>query len=107
MNGSVQGVLQKLREGLTQIYGSRLQGLMVYGSFAQGTERPGSDLDVAMILDEFDRPWPEIQRTGEVVARLSLECGRTISLIPVRSRDWEKGERLLLRNIRREGVAVP
>ena len=89
-----------------KIYGTRLKGLYLYGSFARAEERSGSDLDVAMILDEFDRPWFEIQRTSQLVSALSLEHGITISLIPIRHSDWLEKQKPLVRNIHREGVAV-
>ncbi len=106
MEHEIETIVSRLKTSLERTYGSRLRGLYVYGSFARGDQRPGSDLDVAMILDDFERPWIEIQRTSHVVAELSLECGRTISLIPVRATDWAEREKPLIRNIQREGVAV-
>jgi predicted nucleotidyltransferase len=99
-------MLLKLKLSLAEIYGERLKGLYLYGSYARGEERSGSDLDVAMILDQFERPWFEIQRTSQLVSDLSLECGITISLIPLRVMEWEEKQKPLVRNIQREGVAV-
>lgn len=106
MSKTTQEVLLKLKTSLTKIYGERLKGLYLYGSYARGEERTGSDLDVAMILDQFERPWFEIQRTGQLVSDLSLEYGMTISLIPLRVTDWQEKQKSLVRNIQREGVAV-
>lgn len=107
MRPGVQSILKELRAALERLYGSRLQDLVLFGSFARGQEREGSDLDVAMILDDFDRPWPEIERTGPEVSRLSLQYGLTISLIPVRSKDWAGRDTPLLLALRAEGVPVP
>ncbi|MBI3995466.1 MAG: nucleotidyltransferase domain-containing protein [Nitrospirae bacterium] len=106
MSKATQEVLLKLKTSLAKIYGERLKGLYLYGSYARGEERTGSDLDVAMILDQFERPWFEIQRTGQLVSDLSLEYGTTISLIPLRVTDWKEKQKSLVRNIQREGVAV-
>ncbi|HUK55292.1 MAG TPA: nucleotidyltransferase domain-containing protein [Nitrospiria bacterium] len=106
MSKTTQEVLRKLKTSLAKIYGERLKGLYLYGSYARGEERSGSDLDVAMILDQFERPWFEIQRTGQLVTDLSLECEITISLIPLRVSDWKEKQKSLVRNIQREGVAV-
>ena len=106
MKKVTQEILGRLKASLLRIYGARLQGLYLYGSFARGEERSGSDLDVAMILDSYERPWIEIQRTGQIVSDLSLECGMTISLIPLRATDWFGNKKPLVRNIHREGVAV-
>lgn len=106
MKKTTQALLLKLKTSLTKIYGERLKGLYLYGSYARGEERSGSDLDVAMILDRFERPWFEIQRTSQLVSDLSLECGITVSLIPLRVTDWEEKQKPLIRSIQREGVAV-
>lgn len=106
MSKTTQEILKKLRVELTNIYGKQLEGLYLYGSYARGEERPGSDLDIAMILDNFERPWFEIQRTSQLVSDLSLEYDITISLIPLRASDWKEKQKSLVRNIHREGVAV-
>lgn len=106
MRKTTQEMLTKLKTSLAKIYGERLKGLYLYGSCARGEERSGSDLDVAMILDQFERPWFEIQRTSQLVSDLSLECRMTISLIPLRIADWEEKQKPLVRNIQQEGVAV-
>lgn len=106
MSKTTQEILTKLKDALAEIYGKRLNGLYLYGSYARGEERPGSDLDVAMILDNFERPWFEIQRTSQIVSDLSLEYNITISLIPLRAPDWKEKQKPLVRNIHREGVAV-
>ncbi len=102
----VEDLLADLKDALLQLYGSRLHQLLLYGSYARGTARPGSDIDVAVILDEILRPWPEIDRTGPLVAQLSLKYGVTISLMPVRKADWEGNRTMLARGLHREGIAV-
>src|SRR3990172_692779 len=107
MRPDVQSILKDLRAALERLYGPRLQDLLLFGSHARGEEREGSDLDVAMILDDFDRPWPEIERTGPEVSPLSLHYALTISLIPVRAKDWAGRDTPLLLVLRAEGVPVP
>ncbi len=106
MSKTTEEILKKLKVALTKIYGKQLEGLYLYGSYARGEERPGSDLDVAMILDNFERPWFEIQRTSQIVSDLSLEYDITISLIPLRASEWKEKNKSLVRNIHREGVVV-
>ena len=95
-----------LRKTLRHIYGSRLVGLRIYGSYARGEEKKNSDLDMAMILKDFDTAWREIERTSEIVSDLSLASGITVSLIPVRFQDWRNKDKPLIRNIRREGLTT-
>lgn len=106
MRPDVATVLKELRAALERLYGPRLRDLILFGSHARGEEQEGSDLDVAAILDDFDRPWPEIDRTGPEVSRLSLQHGVTISLIPIRAKDWAGRHTPLLLTLRAEGVSV-
>lgn len=107
IKSAIRPVLEELHQGLAKLYGPRLRGLILYGSYARGEEKEGSDLDLVFILDDFDRPAIEIHRTGQLVSDLSLEYGVTIALIPVREADWKQKKSLFLSNLRREGVAVP
>ena len=63
-------------------------------------------MDVAVVLDEFADPSDEIERTGDLVAELSLRHGLTIALFPLTYERWQEGDTPLLSNIRREGIAA-
>jgi len=106
LNSQTQNIIQELKAELAELYGSRFQGLYVYGSYARETQRLSSDIDVAYVLDDFDQSWPEIERTGPIVSKLSLELGVTISLVPVRESDLRGKLSLLARSVAREGIAV-
>ncbi|MFQ6132681.1 MAG: nucleotidyltransferase domain-containing protein [Armatimonadota bacterium] len=106
MEQSTAAILSELRKGLAHVYGRQLKDVILFGSYARGEQREGSDLDVAMILSDFERPWPEIQRTGHLVSELSLRHGITISLIPVRERALRARGSPLARHIAREGTAA-
>jgi len=101
---TIRLALKELRKGLERLYGPRLRELLVYGSFARGEAEEGSDLDVAMVLDDFQDHWDEIQRSGPLVSRLSHKHGITISLYRIRERDWQSGDSPILSNIRTEGL---
>lgn len=103
---TLHALLADLKAGLVALYGAHLRHLVLYGSYARSAARPGSDLDVAVVLDDFDRPWPVIERTGPLVADLSLKYAITISLIPVRKSDWDRQRTLLAKSVQREGVEV-
>lgn len=106
MDTPARSLLEDLKARLSGLYGDRLVGLVLYGSYARGTARKGSDVDVAMVLDGAQRPWLEIDRTGSVVAELSLKYGVPISLVPVRQQDWDQDRTLLARSLHREGILV-
>lgn len=102
----VEAILAELRSRLERIYGDRLRGMYLYGSYARGEPERGSDLDVLIVLDEMESGWEEIQRTSYDTAEISLDHELTISTIFMPERRWLKGDTTFLRNVREEGWAV-
>lgn len=45
--------MKELKAGLVRIYGDRLKAVYLYGSYARGDYRPGSDVDVMILLKEL------------------------------------------------------
>ena len=96
--------MKELKEGLVRIYGDRLKGVYIYGSYARGEERADSDIDVMIVLDNYQSYGREIDRTGELVSELSLEYSISISRVIIKETQWKKSDTPLLRNIRMDGV---
>jgi len=106
MPDAVQKLLKELKQGLMKLYGDRLKGLYLYGSYARGDYKEGSDLDVLIVLNDFERAPIELSRTDDLVGDLSLEYLITVSLMFMREKDWLTADKPLLRNVRVEGVPV-
>ena len=64
------------------------------------------DQVVAVVLEDFVRPWEEIKRCGEVVAPLCLANDVVISLVPVREGEWTEPTTSFGRTLRRESIKV-
>jgi predicted nucleotidyltransferase len=104
MATKIKKLLTELKKGLIQIYGERLTGLYLYGSYARGEEQSDSDIDVMIVLNEYKSYGREIDRTGELVSRLSLDYSISISRVIMTEAQWMAGDTPLLHNIRAEGV---
>lgn len=102
----VKEILSEVRQGLTELYGARLQKLVLYGSFARGDATSGSDLDLIVVLDHFVSVGKEISTMSELLSALSLKNGITISALPVQASEYEHQNSPLLRNVRSEGMIV-
>ena len=104
MDVRLKPFLARLRTGLEGLYGPCLVEVYVYGSYARGNERAESDLDVLIVLDDFDAHGEQVDRVSELAASLSLQYGVCISKIFVRERDWRTGRSPFLLNVREEAV---
>ncbi len=90
----IRPILDALHDHLQQLYGERFRGLYVFGSYARpdaGIELPiDSDLDVALILSDFEDVYKESERIGDITYNLELEHGLVISVIPIREPDYRE-----------------
>lgn len=101
-----EGLLYELKQGLELIYNDRLQGVYLFGSYARGEQDSESDLDILIILEDFDRYALEVKRTGTLVSNLSLKYGISVSRTFIREREWVMGDSPLLRNVRQEAISA-
>ncbi len=103
MPTNVQKLLGELKTELSRIYGKRLKGVYLYGSYARGENQPDSDVDVMIVLDSWQRYGDEIKRTSELNARLSLDYNVSVSRLFMTEDRWKNEDSPLLRNIRAQG----
>jgi len=104
MPDAIGQLLIELKARLREIYGPRLEGLYLYGSYARGDQEPGSDVDIIILLDRIGRYGVEIDRTGELISNLSLKFGLSISRLFVSKNDWKYRDTPFLANAREEAI---
>ena len=96
--------MKELKEDLVHIYGDKLKGVYLYGSYARGDYRPGSDVDVMILLKDYKNYWDEIHRTSEVMSNVSLEYDLLVSRIFMTEEKWKTSDTPLLKNIHQDGL---
>jgi predicted nucleotidyltransferase len=106
MHKTIHTILAELRGRFEVLYGSRLVQMVLYGSQARDDATPDSDIDVLVVLQGSVQPSAEIRRTGGIVADLSLRYGVVIACVFMDEAQFRHGQEPLLRNVRREGIAV-
>lgn len=99
-------LLKELKTGLEVIYGSRLRGFYLFGSYARGEQDDESDVDALVVLDNFESYYAEIHRTGQLASDLSLKYSVTISEVFMKEAQWLYGDTPFLMNIRPEAIAA-
>lgn len=104
MSERIRTLIGELKTGLQAIYGERLRGVYLYGSYARDEADEESDVDVLVILDDFEHYGAEVNRTSELGASLSLQYGVSVSKVFLRERDWLNGQTPFLANVREEAI---
>ena len=106
-NRNLMTTLSRMISSLSSIYGSTMYEVILYGSYARGTETDESDVDIAVILlSEPDRKTTDMM--VDSVAAYELECGKVLSVIDVNYDRFNRLKNVLpfYRNILREGIVL-
>src|SRR5688572_10724840 len=96
----IQKLLGELKRELVRMYGERLKGVYLYGSYARGENQPDSDVDVMIVLASYQRYGDEIKRTSELNAKLSLDYNLSISRLFMTEERWKHEDSPFLRKVR-------
>lgn len=99
-------IVQKCKESLLRYYGSRLKGVILYGSVVRGEAGSASDIDLLILLSAPLDYFTELRQIVDLLYPIQLESEQLISAKPALASDYEVGSISLYRNARREGVAV-
>lgn len=102
-NSKSEEVLGRYRAALSDLYGDRLERVVLFGSRARGEARLDSDFDVAVFLQpQFDR-WAEFDRLARLRVRFIDESGAFFEALPFAA-DAYAEKSPLMHAIRSEGV---
>jgi predicted nucleotidyltransferase len=81
LNGIVQNLYQEFRQQLVAV--------VVYGSHAQGTATPGSDVDLLVVVRGLARDWGSIHRLEDEWARRGRRLGKRFQVLLASPEDVE------------------
>jgi predicted nucleotidyltransferase len=96
-------ILTRFRAALDDIFGERVERVVLYGSRARGDADADSDYDIAVFLRDFDDRWREIARIIPVVTDILYDDQAFVHAMPFRAGAYRE-RTPLMREIRREGI---
>jgi predicted nucleotidyltransferase len=97
-------VLKRFRAVVTEIYGDRLERVVLFGSRARGDARKDSDYDVAVFLRDMDDRMAETNRLADLSTAILDETGELISAVPYGAATYNDPRMPLMYAIRTEGI---
>lgn len=109
MNSTIVNMLDELIGYLKDLYGDKIKEIVLYGSYAKGTEDEESDIDVAVILDIDEQEIRMYEkRLNEIISEISYKYMKVISLIDLSYEKFISWCNVLpfYKNILNEGVIL-
>jgi len=82
-------IIGRLRQEI-EARGIRTQKVILYGSYSDGTQREGSDIDVVIVSDDFAGKgyWERI----DILAEAIYEIFAPIEAVAMTREEWEHGD---------------
>jgi len=96
-------ILTRFRAALDEIYGARLERVVLFGSRARGQARLDSDYDVAVFLKSLPDRWTELDRLADLRVRFIDDTGAFFDTKPYPAAAY-RDQTPLMHEIRREGL---
>ena len=95
--------LARFRAAPAEVYGARLERIVLYGSRARGDARPDSDYDVAVSLRDMDDRGRELYRLADVGTDVLYRGGGVVNALPYPAGAYRDRTPLMF-EIRRDGI---
>ena len=100
-------MFDKLVKGLRDIYGDMLVSVLLYGSFARGTNTRESDIDIAILVDGRETEEMRNQMV-ELAVDMDLEYDQVFSVLNIDYKNFLEWADILpfYKNVSEEGVVL-
>jgi predicted nucleotidyltransferase len=96
-------ILRRLRRALDELYGDRIERVVLFGSRARGDAGENSDYDIAVFLKDLSDRWRELDRLADLRTVFLADADVFIDAKPYPAGAY-RDRTTLMREIRREGV---
>ena len=98
-------ILKRFRAALNEIYGNRIDRVVLFGSRARGDTRLDADYDVAVFLKTLPDRWAELDRLAKLRVDFLDEANVFFDAKPYPAEAYRE-RTPLMHEIRREGLEL-
>jgi len=100
INGEIIKVIQKYKEIISQFY--NIEAIILFGSYAKGTENEDSDIDIAIISSDFK----DIIEDGANLIGYTWKIDTRIEPHPITTEDYKKVANPFVQEVIDTGIKV-
>ena len=95
--------LNELVEGILAIFNTQVIRIVLYGSYARGTNTSESDVDVALLLNGSTE-----DKLSDLIVDLNLKYDKVFSVIDIDYAVFKKWEKVtpFYKNVNKEGIVL-
>jgi predicted nucleotidyltransferase len=95
--------LVRFRQALNEVYGDKIERVVLFGSRARGEARAGSDYDIAVFLNRLDSFNDEAARLAAIETDILFDMGAVINAMPFHA-GAHRHRTGLMSELRRDGL---
>lgn len=99
-------ILNQVKLSFMSLYQEQLDKIILYGSQARKDALIDSDIDILVVLKANINPYQEIDRTGDIIAQISLNYDVVLSRHFVSLEQFNYGHNPFLQNVKKEGIVI-
>ncbi len=102
-------ILGDVEHEIRQLFGDKLKGLILYGSYARNEQVPESDIDIMILVDDNEEGLRNYRYLiADIMGELTIKYGKLISLAEVTYNRFVDFLEVLpfYKNIKEEGVEI-
>ena len=96
-------VLKRFRVAVDEVYGDRMERVVLYGSRARGDHQPDSDYDIAVFIKDSGTLTEDLDKLASLTTAILLDTGAVISAKPFHAGAY-RARTAFMHDLRKDGL---
>lgn len=106
MTHHLEEILRRIKQALSDAYGARLRGVVLFGSMARGDNQTESDIDLFVLFNDAVILGKDLKGLIRVLYPFQMELMRPIHAIPVNEEIFYAAQYAVFRKAQAEGITL-